>query len=56
MAKILLTEDGVIKIQHIRRQGNQPQQKPIWGRRERPIATRNLKNFTGTLKAFKRKN
>lgn len=32
MAEILLTEDGVIKIQHIRRQGNQPQQKPIWGR------------------------
>lgn len=56
MAEIALTEDEAIKIPQVRRHESQPQQKSEDGPGKMPIDTSNLKDFTGTLKAFKRKN
>lgn len=56
MAEIVLTKDETMKIPQVRRHESQSQQKSEDGAGRMPIDTSNLKDFTGTLKAFKRKN
>lgn len=56
MAEIVLIEDEAIKIPQVRWHENQPQKNLGVDQGERPMDISNLKDFTGTLKVFKRKN